>query len=70
MAHGDEVSKVNGGPLKGAVLGSGVTGFGFGENACVEGGGPVISPGKILMEGVSLSGGAGVVMGPRKKCSG
>lgn len=59
MAHGDGVSKVNGGPLKGAVLGSGVTGFGFGENLCVEGGGPVISPAKILMEGVSLSGGQG-----------
>ena len=55
MAHGDGVSKVNREPLKGAVPGSGVTGFGFGENLCMEGGGPVTSPSKILMECVCPS---------------
>ena len=59
MVHGNGVSKVNGKVLKGTVQGSDVTGFGFGDNLCVEGGGPVISPSKILMECMSLSGGQG-----------
>ena len=68
MVHGNSVSKVNGKVLKGTVQGSDVTGSGFGDNP-LEGGGPVISPSKILVECMSLSG-AGVVMGPRRKCSG